>query len=151
MKTLREIVSAYKHETEIFTDEAAAASLGCSKHAFSNYMRGDRRMPDTAIVKLAEVTRIDTSEVLTAVNLNLKQIPEQEKSFWLEKATAFTIVMGLLGGSLMTPSDSYAAEQSLVSEGRGCWFDPSRARHLHELDTAKSGSGFFVVWARVSC
>lgn len=110
MKTLREIVSLYKYESGIHTDEAAASSLGCTKQAFSNYMRGERRMTDVAIVELARVTGISAEEILTAINLNLKTTDEHDRSFWLERATDYAAVIAavLIGVTAISPRNAEA-------------------------------------------
>lgn len=111
MKTLREIVSLYKYEEGIYTDEAAASSLGCTKQAFSNYLRGDRRMPDVAIMKLAHGTGVSVDEIITAINLNLKTTDEHERSYWLERATDYAAVIAgvLIGVTAISPRNADAA------------------------------------------
>lgn len=115
-ENLSTILARYKFELDITTDEALAHSLGVSKTAMSNYRNGTRRLPDAAIVKLADVTGIDAREILTAMNLNLKDHKESDLSFWLKKATAFTVVMTAIASSV-TPQNANASP-SQVNAGR---------------------------------
>ena len=115
MENLSTILARYKFELEIVTDEALANSLGVSKTAMSNYRNGTRRLPDAAIVKLADVTGIDAREILTAMNLNLKEHKESDLSFWLKKATAFTFVMTAVAASV-TPQNANASPSQVNGE-----------------------------------
>lgn len=89
METLSDLIAIYKAEMGIASDEAAASSLQLGKTAFSNYRNGSRRLPDTAIVKLADVTGHDAREIIALVNANLKTTPPHEREFWINRLTAF--------------------------------------------------------------
>jgi len=87
MITLQTIVEVYRLRNGLRDDKAVASRLGVSPTTLSNYKTGRSRLSDRLIVELAEATELDTSEVLAAVNLNWKGTDEQDKPFWLQRAS----------------------------------------------------------------
>lgn len=85
MSELTLLFGIYKIEKGIDTDEALAKCLHVQKTALSNYKAGRRRLPDTAIVELAEVTGQPVENVLAIANASFSGTPAIEMPFWLER------------------------------------------------------------------
>jgi transcriptional regulator with XRE-family HTH domain len=87
MLSLSTIVEVYRLRHGLKDDGAVADKFGISKTTLSNYKSGNRRFPDRLIVELAEGTELKTSEVLAAVHLNWKNTDEEDRPFWLQRAS----------------------------------------------------------------
>lgn len=111
MQTVSDLFAVYKGFKGVETDEALARCLGVSKTALSNYKAGIRRLPDRAIVEIAEELGMETSQVMAIVNANLATPDAAEQEFWLARLPAFIACVGAAAVLSFTPvSNSHAKD-----------------------------------------
>ena len=75
----------YKEIRGISYDADIAKELDVERAALSNYKKGKRRLPDRAMVKLAEGLGFTLEEVVAAVNLEFEKTPPEDKEFWAQR------------------------------------------------------------------
>ncbi|UEG45287.1 helix-turn-helix domain-containing protein [Paracidovorax citrulli] len=75
----------FKEVRGISYDADVAKELEVERAALSNYKKGKRRLPDRAMVKLAEGLGFTLEEVVAAVNLEFEKTPADEKEFWAKR------------------------------------------------------------------
>jgi hypothetical protein len=85
MTPVESIVSSYKHVMGLRFDKEVAQSLGLDDGAFSNYTKGRRRLPDMAMVRIAERVNMPLDTVMAATNATFTKTPEDERSFWMKR------------------------------------------------------------------
>jgi len=84
MATLNGLLDAYKAENELLTDRALAAQLGISFTALANYRAGVRKLPDRAVVQLADATGHSLHHVMALANLALNELGQDDVEFWAD-------------------------------------------------------------------
>ncbi|MGJ7526553.1 helix-turn-helix domain-containing protein [Variovorax sp. GB1P17] len=85
MNAIESIVGAYKAKMGYRFDKDVATALGLKPSAFSNYMNGRSRLPDMAIVRIAEGIHEPVEKVIAANNVTYVNTPEEERSFWARR------------------------------------------------------------------
>lgn len=110
MTNFESILSIYKKEQGIATNEGVARSLGITATAMSNYKLGLRRPPDIVLVKIAAATQMELADLIAVVNLGLKTTPEEEKGFWLERVASLATVaaFSFLAALFVAPAPAQA-------------------------------------------
>lgn len=81
------ILASYKHQQHLKQERAVATKLGVEPTALSNYRKGERRMPDIAIAKLAEGMNVPLGDMIAAINIGMTNTGADEREFWLKRIT----------------------------------------------------------------
>ena len=88
MNAMQSIVGIYKAKCGMRFDREVAEALGINEQTFNKYMKGRSKLPDIAVVKIAEGAQLDAMQVIAATNLTCEKTPDEERPFWLEKLKA---------------------------------------------------------------
>ena len=81
------ILASYKHRQHLSQERAVAKKLGVEPTALSNYRKGERRMPDTAIATLADGMDVPLGDMVAAINIGMVNTDEKQREFWLKRIT----------------------------------------------------------------
>ncbi|BEP55235.1 hypothetical protein GmRootV118_24790 [Variovorax sp. V118] len=82
MNAIESIVGSYKAAVGLRFDKDAAERLGIKGKAFSNYMNGRSRLPDRAMVQIAQEGHIPLEKVIAATNMVYVNTPDEDRPFW---------------------------------------------------------------------
>lgn len=85
MNAIESIVGSYKAAMGLRFDKDVANALGLKPAAFSNYMNGRSRLPDLAVVRIAEGIHLPVEKVIAANNVTYVNTPDEERSFWASR------------------------------------------------------------------
>lgn len=79
------LLSTCKFRMRVERDSTLAKRLGVEPTALANYKKGDRRMPDTAIARMAEVMDIPLGDAVALANIGLERTDKEEEDFWIAR------------------------------------------------------------------
>lgn len=85
------LISSYKHNIGVARESTVANRLGVAPTALSNYRKGIRRMPDTAMAKLADGLNVPLEDIVASMNISLEGTPQEERDFWLNRITDMNV------------------------------------------------------------